>query len=250
MYRDVNDFYKSCDACQHTKTLDTQSLAKLVTTLLEEPFMKQGLEFVGPIKLAGRYTRNKYIFVATYYVTKWVEAKALRTNTIIVIAKFLYECILIRFGCPLTMVTNQGVHFINDVIKHLIDYFLLKHVSSNTYYPQGMVKKNALTRYWEHNLPSWLVRIKQIGMNNFLSFICLQDSIQGSYRVHTISINVWVTSFHAYRIHSTSYQQQPQRRKFDEGLNQQNFKAREAIKGQTIIQVKLGTQQWNRALWN
>ncbi len=30
-----------------------------------------------------------------------------------------------------------GVHFINDVIKHLTDHFLLKHVSSTTYYPQG-----------------------------------------------------------------------------------------------------------------
>ncbi len=28
MYRDVNDFLKSCDACQHTRGLVTQSLAK------------------------------------------------------------------------------------------------------------------------------------------------------------------------------------------------------------------------------
>jgi len=66
-----------------------------------------------------------------------VEAKALKTNIATVITNFLYECILIRFGCPLTIVTNQGVRFINDVIKHLIDQFLLKHVSSITYYPQG-----------------------------------------------------------------------------------------------------------------
>jgi hypothetical protein len=34
------------------KRLATQSLAKLVASLLEEPFMKWGLGFVGPIKLA------------------------------------------------------------------------------------------------------------------------------------------------------------------------------------------------------
>ncbi len=28
MDRDVNDFFRSCDACQHTKGLATQSLAK------------------------------------------------------------------------------------------------------------------------------------------------------------------------------------------------------------------------------
>jgi hypothetical protein len=48
----------------------------------------------------------------------------LRTNIAIVTTKFLYECIFTKFGCPLTIVTDQRVHFINDVIRHLIDHFL------------------------------------------------------------------------------------------------------------------------------
>jgi hypothetical protein len=69
------------------------------------------------------------------YATKWVEAKALKTNIVVIIVRFLYEYILTKFGCPLTIITNEGVHFINDIIKHLTNYFLLKHVSSTTYYP-------------------------------------------------------------------------------------------------------------------
>jgi hypothetical protein len=99
--------------------LKTKSLAKLVTTFLEEPSMKRSLNFIGPIKPARRLTGNKYILVATNYAIKWVEAKTLRINTAIITTRFLYEYILIRFGCPLSIVISQGVHFINDIIKHL-----------------------------------------------------------------------------------------------------------------------------------
>jgi hypothetical protein len=66
-----------------------------------------------------------------------VEARAFHTNIIAIIAKFLYEYILTRFGCPLTIVTDQSTHFINDAIKYLIDHFILRHTSSIVYYPQG-----------------------------------------------------------------------------------------------------------------
>jgi hypothetical protein len=68
--------------------------------------MKWGLGFVGPIKLAWKYTGNEYILVATNYAIKWVEVKALKINTTIVITKKNYECILTIFGCPLNIVTD------------------------------------------------------------------------------------------------------------------------------------------------
>jgi len=49
MYRDVHDYYKSCYVCQIIGGLAIQSLTKLVTSFPKEPFMKWGLDFVGPI---------------------------------------------------------------------------------------------------------------------------------------------------------------------------------------------------------
>jgi hypothetical protein len=42
-----------------------------------------------------------------------------------------------RFECPLTIVTNQGTHFINDDIKYLTYHFILRHTNYIVYYPQG-----------------------------------------------------------------------------------------------------------------
>ncbi len=117
LFKDIHEFYRKCDNCHKTKGLKTKSLTKLVIKLLEEPFMKWVLDFISPIKLGGRLTRNKYILVVIDYATNWVESKA--TNIVASKAKFLYEYILTRFGCLLTIVTNQGVHVINNIIKHM-----------------------------------------------------------------------------------------------------------------------------------
>jgi len=76
-------------------------------------------------------------FIATDCATKWVEAKALHTNIVAITAKFLYDHIFTWFGCPLTIVTYQGTHFINDVIHYLTIHFILRHTSFIVYYPQG-----------------------------------------------------------------------------------------------------------------
>jgi hypothetical protein len=75
VYKDVHDYCKSCDACQRTRGLETQSFAKLNISLLEEPFMKWGFDFVRSTKPIRRYARNKSILVTTDYVINWVEVK-------------------------------------------------------------------------------------------------------------------------------------------------------------------------------
>jgi transposase InsO family protein len=137
MHKDVPKYCRSCDWCQRVGSMANTGLAQLVTILPAEPFKKWGLDFIGPFKPVVAHTGNRYILVAIDYATKWVEARALKTNTAAVTAKFLYEQILTRYGCPLTLISDQGTHFINEAIEHLVEHILLQHRTSTTYYPQG-----------------------------------------------------------------------------------------------------------------
>ncbi|KAJ7128237.1 hypothetical protein O6H91_Y558800 [Diphasiastrum complanatum] len=52
------------------------------------------------------------------------------------IAKFLYENILVCFGCPLELVSDYGTHFLNEIITHLLSSYLVVHRKSTLYYPR------------------------------------------------------------------------------------------------------------------
>lgn len=132
-----------------------------------ETFVKWGLDFMGPFKKVTQ-RKNKHIIVAIDYVTKWAKAKALLDNIAKSIAWFLFDQVIARFGCPLEIVSDQGRHFMNAVIKHLTHTFMIKHRKSTPYYPRcnestNKTRKGILTKivqdephYWDKKLISAL----------------------------------------------------------------------------------------------
>ena len=100
-----------------------------------QPFTKWGLDFIGPIKLKVMQIGCEYILVATDYFTKWPEAKALRKNNAAKVAKFLYQNIMTRFGCPVELVSDQGTQFLNKVVQELTTKHMIIHKKLLVYHP-------------------------------------------------------------------------------------------------------------------
>ena len=77
-----------------------------------------------------------YIVVATEYLTKWAETKAVKTNTAAHAATFMYENIIVRFGCPKILVSDRDIHFLNELIQEMTDRFQIDHRKTTPYHHQ------------------------------------------------------------------------------------------------------------------
>ncbi|XP_027156212.1 uncharacterized protein LOC113756982, partial [Coffea eugenioides] len=77
-----------------------------------------------------------YIILAVDYVSKWVEAKATRTNDSRVVADFIRSNIFVRFGMPRAIVSDRGTHFCNKTITALFRKYGVLHKVSTPYHRQ------------------------------------------------------------------------------------------------------------------
>ena len=137
LFADCTTYTRQCDMCQRIGKPTASSAMPLTPILALAPFEKWGIDFVGPINPPSRHGRYRYILVATDYVTKWAEAEATKTNDKVVVAKFLRENIMSRFGCPKELVSDRGTHFVNDVIEELTTKFKIKHRLTTPYHPRA-----------------------------------------------------------------------------------------------------------------
>ena len=72
MFEHIKHYVQSCDDCQKRGKYRTPGPLKPIP--VEAPFHRIGIDYVGPLPETTK--KNKFIIVATDYLTKWPEAKA------------------------------------------------------------------------------------------------------------------------------------------------------------------------------
>jgi hypothetical protein len=173
---DIKAYIKSCDTCQRRqRPMKTEPLHPLK---VGQPFDRLGMDIVGPLPLTKN--GNQYIVVATEYLTKWPEARALPDAKATSVVSFFYEDIICRHGCPRELLTDQGTHFVNALLDALCNRLGVKHRLSTAYHPQtnGLVERfnrtlcDMLAKYsseyqqdWDVFLPSALFAYRTIRQN-------------------------------------------------------------------------------------
>nr|XP_027088481.1 uncharacterized protein LOC113709825 [Coffea arabica] len=130
---DAYVFCKSCDRCQRVGNIARRDQMPQVPLIFVEIFDVWGIDFMGPFPTSFGFL---YILLAVDYVSKWVEAKATRTNDSRVVADFIRTNIFVRFGMPRAIVSDRGTHFCNKTIAALFRKYGVLHRVSTSYHPQ------------------------------------------------------------------------------------------------------------------
>ena len=139
MRKDIEAYVKSCNNCQRRgKPIGKHELNVIK---VKEPFYQMGIDIIGPLKITER--NNRYIVTAMDYFTKWPEARALEKADAKEVARFIYEDIICRHGCPKKILSDRGSHFNNKLIKSLMEEFQIKHNFSTPYHPKtnGLIER-------------------------------------------------------------------------------------------------------------
>lgn len=78
------------------------------------------IDFMGPFPSS---MGNKYILVAVYYVSKWIEVIAFPTNDERVISKMFKNTIFPRLCVPRLVISDRGSHFISKIYEKILQKY-------------------------------------------------------------------------------------------------------------------------------
>ncbi|UYV81653.1 K02A2.6-like, partial [Cordylochernes scorpioides] len=169
LYRTVSQYIPHCKECQRRKGVPQKPPGLLVpippTT---SPFQKIGIDYLGRFPIS--HTGNRWIIVATDYLTRFAITKAAATAEATELATFLIEDVILKHGAPREIITDRGRNFMSQTIREINNLNGTIHRFTTAYHPQT----NGLTERLNKTLTdmiSMYVDVDQKNWDNILPYV-------------------------------------------------------------------------------
>ena len=173
MHEEVTKHVKSCPTCQAFSRTDPA--VPPVRIPVTRMFERVALDYVGPLPTTDN--GNTYIIVATEALTGWPIARAVPKADAATTAQFLHQDIILQYGLPETILTDQGSHFINKLITNINHILEVKHLRTSPYHPQT----NGMTERFNGTLCRALARLVDSTGSDWVSCLTEPRSLLVSY---------------------------------------------------------------------
>lgn len=107
MEQEAIKYAKSCKQCQLHGNLIHAPVRELLPSITLWPFQQCAFNLVGQIHPSSS-NGHKFIIISIEYFTKWVEAVPLSIENGKIVALFIMNYIICRYGVPSSIITNNG----------------------------------------------------------------------------------------------------------------------------------------------
>jgi hypothetical protein len=129
MEQEVVQYIKQCKICQvKKKTQKNIKMPLTITDTKSTPWEKVYLDVVGPLTQTENGMR--YVLTCQDNLSKYLVATALGNQTAENVAEAFVKSIILIYGIPDEIVTDQGTNFMSDVFKRLCKLFKIEKIRS------------------------------------------------------------------------------------------------------------------------
>ena len=161
---DTEEWCRTCLICQKRKSPQSKNITPLQNLDVGQgPFEQIALDI---LKLPVTPRGNQYVLLIEDYFTKWVEAFPLERTAAPSVAQCVLNGWIARFGCPFTILSDQGSEFRSKLFKSLTTMLQIRKLRTSAYHPRtdGMVERSnrtlidVLSKFAE-KVPDWDLRL-------------------------------------------------------------------------------------------
>ena len=129
-------------------------------TTVNQPWGMVSVDLMEPKPRSDR--GNTWILVMQDRYTKWVELRTLSKATSAAVAKALKEQVILRFGTPKSVVSDNGHQFLSREFTQFLEEYKIEHRRTPPYTPQcnpvertNKVIKTAINQYLGKSQKKW-----------------------------------------------------------------------------------------------
>ncbi|KAM7309909.1 DDE-type integrase/transposase/recombinase [Ixodes scapularis] len=131
----VHLYTRSCHECQRREKPLTEPSGLLhPISPPSTPSQQIEMDLLGPFLPST--SGNRWIIVATDYVTRYAETKALPSGAAVEVAKFFIGSLVLRHGAPEVLITDRGYSFMAQPTQEILRLSGTGHRRTTAYHPQ------------------------------------------------------------------------------------------------------------------
>ena len=134
MYRDVDNWVRSCISCSQRKTHRHKVIAPMQVMKVPGAFQRVSVDILGPLPITT--SGNRYVLCFTDHCTRWPILVPLKVTDASTIARAFFDNVICVHGCPETLLSDRGKNFLSKIVLEVCRIMRTHKLNTSSYHPQ------------------------------------------------------------------------------------------------------------------